>query len=174
MTPTAAAQHHRSAGLGARRRLGRLALPSALLALLLAAPIGALAANARTSLPVIERQVMCVTCKIPLNVAQSPQANEERAYIQELIDQGQSESQIKSSLVGQYGPAVLGLPSAHGFDLTVYLVPLAVVLALIAALLVLLPSWRRRAGGAIGRKGPPAALSATDAARLESDIARFD
>jgi hypothetical protein len=69
---------------------------------------------------------------------------------------------------------VLGLPSAHGFDLTVYLVPLAVVLALIAALLVLLPSWRRHAGAAIGRKGPPATLSATDAARLESDIARFD
>ena len=36
----------------------------------------------RTSLPAIERQVMCVTCKIPLNVAQSPQADRERAYIQ--------------------------------------------------------------------------------------------
>jgi cytochrome c-type biogenesis protein CcmH len=123
---------------------------------------------------VIERQVMCVTCKIPLNVAESPQANEERAYIQELIDKGQSESQIKSSLVEQYGPAVLGLPSAHGFNLTAYLVPLAVVLALIATLLVLLPSWRRQARAAVSRRESPAALSATDAARLESDIARFD
>jgi cytochrome c-type biogenesis protein CcmH len=117
---------------------------------------------------------MCVTCKIPLNVAQSPQANEERAYIQELIDQGQSETQIKSSLVEQYGPAVLGLPRAHGFDLTAYLVPLAVLLALIATLLVLLPSWRRQARSAVTRRGPPAALDPTDAARLESDIARFD
>ena len=40
----------------------------------------------RTSLPAIERQVMCVTCKIPLNVAQSPQANREREFIQGLID----------------------------------------------------------------------------------------
>jgi len=140
----------------------------------LSAPIAASAA-ARPSLPVIERQVMCVTCKIPLNVAESPQANEERAYIQELIDKGQSESQIKSSLVEQYGPAVLGLPSAHGFDLTAYLVPLVVVLALIATLLVLLPSWRRHARAAITRKeGPAVALSDADAARLESDIARFD
>lgn len=150
-------------------RAAVLALLLAVLALAAPAP-----ASARPSLPVIERQVMCVTCKIPLDVAQSPQANEERAYIQELIDQGQSESQIKSSLVEQYGPTVLGLPRAHGFNLTAYLVPLAVVLALIATLLVLLPSWRRQARAAVTRREPPTALSATDAARLESDIARFD
>ena len=70
-----------------------------------------------------------MTCKIPLNVAQSPQADRERAFIQGLIDRGESEGQIKTALVGQYGPAVLGLPEAHGFDLAAYLVPLAVVLA---------------------------------------------
>ena len=66
---------------------------------------GAAAASAapRTSLPAIERQVMCVTCKIPLNVAQSPQADRERAFIQRLIDQGADEAQIKRALVGQYG-----------------------------------------------------------------------
>ena len=156
----------------AARSIARL-----LLALLgvaaLASPLAASAA-ARPSLPEIERQVMCVTCKIPLNVAESPQANEERAYIQELIDEGQSESQIKSSLVEQYGPAVLGLPSAHGFDLAAYLVPVAVVLALIATLLVLLPSWRRHARAAVTRREPAVALNDADAARLESDIARFD
>ena len=132
-----------------------------------AAPVTASAAASRPTLPVIERQVMCVTCKIPLNVAESPQANEERAYIQELIDQGQSESQIKSSLVEQYGPAVLGLPRAHGFDLAAYLVPVVVVVALIATLLVLLPSWRRQARAAVTRKTPVVALSDADAARLE-------
>jgi cytochrome c-type biogenesis protein CcmH len=151
------------------RLLAALALVGAL-----AGPTSATAAIARTSLPVIERQVMCVTCKIPLNVAQSPQANVERAYIQELIDQGQSESQIKRSLVAQYGPAVLGLPAAHGFDLAAYLVPLAVVLALVAVLLTLLPSWRRHARATAARREPAVTLSATDEARLDSDIARFD
>jgi cytochrome c-type biogenesis protein CcmH len=128
----------------------------------------------RTSLPVIERQVMCVTCKIPLNVAQSPQANRERAFIQGLIGQGETESQIKHALVGQYGPAVLGLPGAHGFDLAAYLVPLAVLLALLTALALLLPRWRRHARAQAAHEAPRPTLDATDAARLDADLAGFD
>ncbi len=128
----------------------------------------------RTSLPVIERQVMCVTCKIPLNVAQSPQANRERAYIQGLIDEGDSQAQIKSSLVGQYGPAVLGLPAAHGFGLTAYLVPLAAVLGLLAVLALLLPRWRRQARAQAEHEPSQAALDPADAARLDADLARFE
>jgi cytochrome c-type biogenesis protein CcmH/NrfF len=131
-------------------------------------------AGTHTSLPVIERQVMCVTCKIPLNVAQSQQADRERAFIQSLIDEGQSEAQVKRSLVAQYGPAVLALPSAHGFEITVYLVPLAAMLALLATLAALLPRWRRHARDrATGAQDAPM-LSSADAARLESDLARFD
>jgi cytochrome c-type biogenesis protein CcmH len=129
----------------------------------------------RTTLPIIERQVMCVTCKIPLQVAESPQAKLEREYIQGLINEGQDEAEVKRSLVAQYGPSVLGLPSTHGFDLAAYLVPLAVVLALLATLAVVLPRWRRHARAQATLAGAAAApLSATDAARLESDLARFD
>ncbi len=142
-------------------------------ALLLAGP-PAWSAAARTTLPVIERQVMCVTCKIPLNVAQSPQADRERAFIQSLIDQGSDEAQIKHALVGQYGPAVLGLPSAHGFDLAAYLVPLAVVVAFGALLAMLLPRWRRRAREGSTRDDEASPLAVPDAARLEADLARFD
>jgi cytochrome c-type biogenesis protein CcmH len=127
----------------------------------------------RTTLPAIEGQVMCVTCKIPLTVAQSPQASRERAYIQSLIDRGYSEVQIKRSLVYQYGSAVLALPRAHGFDLAAYLVPVAVVLALLATLALLLPRWRRRAGQASAGE-PTTTLSPSDAARLDADMARFD
>jgi cytochrome c-type biogenesis protein CcmH len=136
-------------------------------------PATAPAAVAATSLPVIERQVMCVTCKIPLNVAQSAQADRERAYIQSLIDEGETEAQIKNALVGQYGPAVLGLPGEHGFDLAAYLVPLAVLVALITALLLLLPRWRH-ARSRSGGEDPEPALDAGDAARLDADLARFD
>jgi cytochrome c-type biogenesis protein CcmH len=151
--------------------------PALLLLLVTAVAAGAYtnspAATLRTSLPVIERQVMCVTCKIPLNVAQSPQADRERAYIQSLIDEGKSEAQIKNALVGQYGPAVLGLPSAHGFDLAAYLVPLAVLIALVTGLALLLPRWRRsRAASAGGPLQPE--LDAGDSARLDADLARFD
>jgi cytochrome c-type biogenesis protein CcmH len=136
--------------------------------------MGVAGSSPHTSLPVIERQVMCVTCKIPLNVAQSQQANRERAFIQNLIDEGQTEVQIKRSLVAQYGSAVLALPSAHGFDLTVYLVPLAAFLALLATLVVLLPRWRRHAREGASHEIDAVQLSSTDAARLEADLARFD
>jgi cytochrome c-type biogenesis protein CcmH len=131
----------------------------------------------RTTLPAVESQVMCVTCKIPLTVAQSPQANRERAYIQSLIAQGEDETQIKRSMVEQYGPQVLALPAAHGFDLTVYLVPLAAVALALALLGLMLPKWRRRArvgiAAAAGSAGS-SPLDPADAARLEADRARFD
>jgi len=116
---------------------------------------------------------MCVTCKIPLNVAQSPQADRERAFIQSLIARGQSEAQIKRALVGQYGRAVLALPSAHGFGALAYAVPLAVVALLAATLAALLPRWRANRGPREQDPAPPP-LGSEDAARLDADMARFD
>jgi cytochrome c-type biogenesis protein CcmH len=148
-------------------------LLAALLAVAALAAPSALAA--RPSITTIERQVMCVTCKIPLNVAQSTQADRERAFIHELIGRGDDEAQIKNALVAQYGPSVLGLPQTHGFDLVVYVVPAAVVLALVALIGLLLPRWRRRSRTqAIAAGGASAHLDAGDAARLEKDMARFD
>jgi cytochrome c-type biogenesis protein CcmH len=156
----------------------RLELLAAAVAIGLIAPAIGLAATTpavrtRASLPAIERRVMCVTCKIPLLVAESPQADRERAYIRGLIGEGRTEAQIEHALVGQYGPAVLGLPSAHGFDLTAYLVPLAAVLALAATLALLLPRWRRQARAQDGPETAPA-LTDAETARLEADLARFD
>ena len=130
--------------------------------------------QARTSLPAIEPRVMCVTCKIPLMVADSEQASREREYIKGLIGEGKTEAQVESALVGQYGPAVLALPKASGFDLAAYLVPLAVVIGLAVVLVLLLPRWRTRARGQAGERPETPALGAADAARLDVDLARFD
>jgi cytochrome c-type biogenesis protein CcmH/NrfF len=155
----------------ARAALGALAAIGAIGAL---SPMAILATTApRASLPAIERRVMCVTCKIPLIVAQSPQADRERALIRGLIAAGQSESQIERALVSQYGPTALGLPSAHGFDLAAYLAPLAAVLVLAATLALLLPRWRRRARHPSGPRTAPT-LSAAERARLDADLARFE
>jgi cytochrome c-type biogenesis protein CcmH len=134
-------------------------------------PASSAAVTPRASLPAVEQRVMCVTCKIPLMVADSPQANRERAYIKSLIAAGLTEAQIERAMVSQYGPSVLGLPSAHGFDLTVYLVPIVAVLALAIMLALLLPRWRRRTR-ASASTAPP--LATADAARLDADLARFD
>jgi len=152
----------------------RRSLAVAFAALLALAAVPALATTQRVTLPEIESQVMCVTCQIPLSEAQgSTQADQERQFIQQLIDEGKTEAQIKRALVATYTAAVLALPPASGFDLAVYLVPIGAVLALIAIVATLLPRWRRRRP-----PGPPpsagSALSAADAARLDADLRRFE
>ena len=130
---------HSPTGVGPRRPAGpaRGLITALLVAVALATSTAPAAAGVapRASLPAIERQVMCVTCKVALDESQSPQADSEREYIQSLIDRGEDEAQIKRALVAQYGPTVLGLPSAHGFDLAAYLVPALVVLGLVATVL---------------------------------------
>jgi cytochrome c-type biogenesis protein CcmH len=160
--------------------------PRALALTLLAAALPAVGASPalatasgeiRTTLPAVESQVMCVTCKIPLTVAVSLEATRERVFIQRLIDQGRTESQIERALVREYGPAVLALPSSHGFGLAAYLVPPLVLLALLALLAVLLPRWRRRARAApagVDEEGPSPPLAPAERARLDADMARFD
>ena len=144
----------------------------AALALLALAAAPALAVAPRTTLHAIEQQVMCVTCNIPLEVAESPAADDERAYIQTLIDKGDTVAQIKRQLVLQYGNAVLALPPDHGFNTVFYVLPLAAGLAALALLAVLLPRWRRRNPPAPPPGGPK--LNPHDAARLEADLANFD
>jgi cytochrome c-type biogenesis protein CcmH/NrfF len=144
-----------------------------LLAVLLLVPAGgALAATPKTSLHDLEDEVMCDVCNVPLNVAENPRSYQQRREIQVLIDQGLTKDQIKSELKRRYGPSILAKPESKGFSLTIYLVPVAVVLAFVALLLALLPRWRRRRPGPLGAAGPD--LSSTDARRLEEDLARYD
>jgi cytochrome c-type biogenesis protein CcmH len=153
-------------------RTGAIAL---LIVLLTGAATGATAAvTPRASLTDIEADVMCTACREPLEVAQSPQADSERAYIRGLIAQGETKPQILNNLVAQYGPAVLGKPPAHGFNLTVYIIPVA-ILALGAAILAFtLPRWRRRTRANARERGPNApALDPADAQRLDQELSQF-
>jgi cytochrome c-type biogenesis protein CcmH len=128
----------------------------------------------RASMANVESQVMCVTCGIPLELAVSPQADRERAEIQTLIDEGLTTAQIKSYLVAQLGPNVLALPPRKGFDLTVYVVPVVVIVLLLALFAVGLRRWRQRErpDAAEDHIGPE--LGLIDANRLRDDLARFD
>jgi cytochrome c-type biogenesis protein CcmH len=155
---------------GIAPRISRVLAVTALLLAVLAPT-----ASAHLTLPQLEPQVMCVSCKIPLSVANSPEATQERAFIKEQIAAGKGEAQIKRALVAQYGSTVLSLPSTKGFQLSAYLVPIVVVVALLAMVGMLLPRWRR-AARAQERSTSPAtpAMSHADAERLERDMKRFD
>jgi len=141
-------------------------------ALLLTAPAGAPAA-AKADLVDIEDEVMCVTCKIPLNVAEGPQPDRQREFIRGLVAEGKTKEQIKAALVTEYGTNVLALPGEDGFGITAYAIPLALLALLVGGLLLLIPRWRRRAPSAIAAEDAPL-LGADDARRLDEDLARYE
>jgi cytochrome c-type biogenesis protein CcmH len=154
--------------------LARLLAVLALAALVAAPAAGA--ATPRASFNDLEDEVMCDVCNVPLNIAEAPRAEQQRREIKQLIAQGLTKDQIKAELVRRYGPAILAAPPDSGFSLTAYIVPIAVVLALIAGLAVMLPRWRRRRppardGDGDGDGAPE--LSPADARRLDEDLARF-
>jgi cytochrome c-type biogenesis protein CcmH len=143
-----------------------------LAALLAAAPaLGAV--HPRTSLTAVENDLMCVACHEPLAVSQSPQAESERRLISHLIALGDTKAQIERVMVAQYGPSVLAKPPAHGFNLSVYVLPPVAVLVGLAVVGFALARWRRSR-----RSEEPlasvASLSPGEARRLEEDLARYE
>ena len=114
---------------------------------------------------------MCLVCGTPLNISEAPQAERERAYIRSLIAQCRTKNQIEDALVATYGRNVLALPKEGGFSLAAYLVPIAAVLLAAVALALTIPRWRRRRPAA---PEPPEEVPASESARLDEDLARYD
>ena len=149
----------------------RVALVIAL-ALAVLAP-GALAATPRASFNDVEDEVMCDTCNVPLNIAESPRADQERAGHPPADRAGPHEGrdQGASSRPGT-GRGILATPADSGFSLAVWVAPVVVVGVVVALGLALVPRWRRRGPGGGVRAGPE--LSAADRRRLDEDLARYD
>lgn len=153
-------------------RRALLALLTVLVALTITAT--ASAATPRTSVTDVEDEVMCVACGVPLDIAESPQATQERGYIRQLVAQGKTKQEIKDELVAQYGDRVLALPKDDGFGLAAYLVPIAIVVIALAAGLFFVPKWRRKRTGDGDALDQGPALTDADARRLEEDLARYE
>ena len=145
---------------------------AAALALLLA-PAASLAQDCpKTTLGDIEDEVMCPICGTTLQLSQSPQAERERAFIQELIAQGATKDEVKDALVAEYGPEVLATPETEGFDLAAWLVPAGAIVLAAVAIFLGLRRWRRDRG----TPGPSDrdAIEPEDRERLDEDLARYD
>ena len=146
----------------------RVALLSAALALVLAAP--AQAEPATWSVTSFEDQIMCPVCNTLLNNSQSAAAARIRAQIEQLHQRGWTQQQVKDELVSQYGEEILAAPPRHGFDLLAWLVPAAVLLGGAAIALALAMAWARGRGG--GQPPPAPAADAAMDARIDAELAR--
>jgi cytochrome c-type biogenesis protein CcmH len=118
----------------------------------------------------LEDEVMCVECGTPLIVSQSPVANQERAFIEEQIAAGRDKAQIKAALVQEYGDQVLADPGSGGFDATLWIVPVLLVLLGATGIFFAVRRWRRNGPEPSAPLAP--ALSAEDARRLDAELGR--
>lgn len=66
------------------------------------------------------------------------------AELERRVASGESNSLILQSFVQEYGPAVLLVPPAVGFDLTAWLMPIFASLAGLTLALVVVQRWRER------------------------------
>jgi cytochrome c-type biogenesis protein CcmH len=153
----------------------RAALALALaLALLPGSALGARAATPQTSVSEVSGEVMCPVCGTLLELAESPQAQRQKAFIARLVAAGRTQEQIKDALVAEYGNEVLALPRGSGFDLSAYLVPIIAFVLAVVALAIGVLRWRRAGGGPDGQGEGASGPSREDAERLEADLARYD
>ena len=126
----------------------------------------------RTTLGDIEDEVMCPVCGTPLGLAsESPQAQDERAYIQDLIDKCRSKDEVKQALVAEYGQNVLALPGDQGGDdlgdVLVYVIPALGILLAAGGIAFAVVRWRRP-------EREPRSLAGAEGARLDDDMERYD
>jgi cytochrome c-type biogenesis protein CcmH len=146
----------------------------AVLVAALAGPPAAVAQDCpQTTLGDIEDEVMCPVCGTPLGLAsEAPQAERERAYIEQLIADCRSKDEIKRALVAQFGEAVLALPGDEGGDdgvedVLVYVIPALGLLAAAGGIALAAIRWR-------GRPGAAAKRTAGDEGRVDRDMERYD
>jgi cytochrome c-type biogenesis protein CcmH len=145
----------------------RAALIALLAALAFAAPASAQAP--RASLPDIEDEVMCVECGTVLSVSSSPVALQERTFIRDQIAAGKDKEQIKAALVEEYGEGVLAEPGRDGFNATLWIVPIVLVLLAAVGIGIAIRRWRGNAADEPEAEPPPP-LSAEDARRLDAEL----
>ena len=164
------------------RRLLATLSATVVLASLVAAP-GAVASCPRASLADIENEVMCPVCGVPLGLAEAPQAERQRAFVQSLIDRCRSKREIKTpddfepALVSEFGPSVLALPEDDGFNLAAHLVPALAILAASVGIALAMARWqreRRRDASKNPALDGVRALDPADLARLNAELDRHE
>jgi len=146
-------------------------------ALVLALPAAAVASERHPTLSELEGEIICPTCHTTLDQSDAPIARRIKHFIAGRIAAGDTKSEIKRTLVAQFGTGVLASPPRKGFDLLAWLLPLAGLVAGAVAIAALAWRWSRRRAPPLafaGAGGDGARLDAELEGRLDDELRRFD
>jgi len=92
-----------------------------------------------------------------------------QAELQKMLDEGKTDDEIRTAFVAKYGPAVLIVPTAHGFDLAAWVMPFAALLSGALAVVFIVYKWRNRPMLATG--SGPVDTKLQD--RVEEELRKF-
>jgi cytochrome c-type biogenesis protein CcmH len=118
----------------------------------------------------IAAQLRCVVCQ-NLSVADSPSemASQMRAIIRERLAAGESPADVQRYFVDRYGEWILLSPPRRGFNLLVWLLPLAAVVVGLAATGALVWRWTHRRRGV---RTAPAPIDPAMSERIRRELER--
>lgn len=92
----------------------------------------------------LNKAIMCPVCPgESIDQSQNPLSVQMRAIVDEKLEQGWSEREIKDFFVERYGPSVLMEPPSEGFGIAAWIVP-PIAFALALGSLFFTLRWMRR------------------------------
>lgn len=151
-----------------------------LMLLSIVAPVDA--AQPRTTLEAVEAELMCVTCKTPLNQSNAVQADRERQMIERLIAGGATKQQAIDGMSQAYGDEILINPPQKSLRVARIALPAAAGLFGVGLLFVLIRRWRRSPERGDGDDPAPAGpdldssspdMTDDDRRRLDAELERY-
>lgn len=126
----------------------------------------------------ITEQLRCPTCQaVSVRDSEASFSRQIRSKVERMVEEGQSEEDIKAYFVSRYGEWILRAPKKEGLGLVLWLLPGAAVLlgGGLLGLHLYRTARRKAAAGASGSaaaQAPP--LSEEQRRRVEADLARFE
>ncbi len=120
----------------------------------------------------VAKQLYCPVCpNTPLDVCETKACQDWRAQIKDELTAGWTDNQVIQYFVAQYGERVLAEPRRSGFTSFVWLLPVLVTGIGLAAVALILRSWKaRRVTLVPAALSPPSALPPEVAARVEKEL----
>jgi cytochrome c-type biogenesis protein CcmH len=120
---------------------------------------------------VITDELRCPTCQaLSVKDSDASFSNQIRDKVRHMVQEGQSDDDIKAYFVSRYGEWILRAPKKQGFGLVLWVLPFAAIVG-VGVLLV----WNMRRAAAKAQSAKPAAptLTPQQRQRLERDLQRF-
>lgn len=129
----------------------------------------------------IEGELIAPCCwRSPLDKHHSGTAENMKAEIRQMLDEGQPRKEIMGYYIGKYGEQILSAPRKEGFSLLAYLLPGFVMLLGAGVIFLSLSKWRakqtQRASGS-DVQSHPAQMDPADVphqAQIEADLQEMD